>query len=73
MPAEEVSEVSGQYPDGRNKNFEIFCEILSPYFAGEEAESQDDLLGLAELTSDELKAAFRSEFNSMQCKPGIIR
>ena len=41
---------------------QIYCEILSSYFTGEETESQDDLLGLAELTSDELKAAFRSEF-----------
>ena len=32
---------------------------VTSYVAGEETESQDDLLGLAELTSDELKAAFR--------------
>ena len=57
MPAEEVSEVSGQYPDG--KIFRILWNIFSLYFIGEETESQDDLLGLAELTSDELKAAFR--------------
>ena len=38
------------------ENIRKYCLI---HFIGEETESQDDLLGLAELTSDELKAAFR--------------
>ena len=69
MPAEEVTETSEQYPDGNllcpprvfpPTLLDFCCWIFSQYFiSGEEPESQDDLLGLAELTSDELKAAFR--------------
>lgn len=62
MPAEEVND-GDEYPDG-NQGWWWYNSTNDKHglFSGEEQSQEDnDTLGYAELTSDELKAAFRWE------------
>ena len=61
MPAEEVND-GDEYPDGNNNNDDENDDDYNDDSSGEEQSQEDnDTLGYAELTPDELKAAFRWE------------
>ena len=60
MPAEEVND-GDEYPDGNDDDINPPTHSYNTEnYSGEEQSQEDnDTLGYAELTSDELKAAFR--------------
>ena len=59
MPAEEVND-GDEYPDGNNHDDDGNDDDYNDDSSGEEQSQEDnDTLGYAELTPDELKAAFR--------------
>ena len=71
MPAEEVND-GDEYPDGNN--YDDDDDYYNDKSSGEEQSQEDnDTLGYAELTPDELKAAFRWESVRDLCFSNMVK